>query len=414
MNSVNDLSLEIDCLEEKLLYILLYRIEKQRYIFSNCSKNFFKDATNSRIYEIADNLFKNGITVDSTVICEKSKGDNFQKILDKLIDISNCFAPSTQAQLYCKLLFEKHLKKCVKYIKNVDDVEKINQLKQKYTFEETSTNTHISANIDKLISGYEKEQSNVITTLYGKLDNYLGSFMGGDYIVLGAATSMGKSTFALNLARQICMQEKTVLYFSLEMPLAQIQNKLICMQEKIAANKYRSAGLNPIEFERYKKGAKDLKEWSLNVICDYNLDSEKLRSYIQKQKEKQLDFVIIDYLGLMSGYSNKTLYEKTTLLSRNIKIIATEFNVPILCLVQLNRDSKGRQDKRPLLSDIRESGAIEQDADIILLLHREGYYNPEVSPRKLEVWVSKNRHGESNKFVELDFDLKTQTISEMF
>lgn len=403
---------KIDCLEEKLLYILLWCPAEQEYIFSNCSKDFFQDSTNSVIFETAKGFYKQGLIPDSTLICQNSKGSGFEAITLKLVDISDCFTPSTQAKLYCKLLFENYLDSSIRNINTLSDIERLNTLRSKYTFSDAEQNTHISANIDNLINNYSKDKTNAITTLYGQLDDYIGSFMGGDYIVLGASTGMGKTTFALNVARRVCIQEKTVLYFSLEMPLEQIQNKLICMQEGLNANKYRSFGFNLTEWEKFKKGARDLEQWDLHVICDYGLNPEKMHNYILKQKESRLDFVVVDYLGLMSGYSDKSLYEKTTYLSRSMKLLASEFEIPILCLVQLNRDSKNRQDKRPLISDIRESGAIEQDADIVLLLHREGYYNPNVSPNKLEVWVSKNRHGESNKVAMLDFDLKTQLIKD--
>lgn len=402
----------INNLEEKLLYILLNNPDKQEFIFANCEKEFFKNAINSFIFELSKNLFKQNIIPDYTVLCKNLNSINIEKIITKLLDISECFAPSVQAKLYCQLLFEDYINESLKDINSLKDIERINNLRTQYNFEEKEVNTHISANIDLLIDGYSKDSTNVIFTYYTNLDNYIGSFMGGDYIVLGASTSMGKSTFALNIARNVCMQEKNVLYFSLEMPLEQIQNKFICMNEGLNANKYRSFGFNLAEWETFKKGAKQLEEWNLNVICDYGLTPDKMRSYMDKQND--LDFVVLDYLGLMSGYSNKSLYEKTTYLSRNIKLLATEFNVPILCLSQLNRGANKRneEDKRPKLSDLRESGAIEQDADIVLLLHREGYYKPNISPNELEVWVAKNRHGESNIFSKLYFDLKTQLIRE--
>ena len=404
-------NLHVDALEEKLLFLLL-STDKQKYIFSNCSKDFFVDAVNRQIYSTAKGLYDQGITPDFTIVCEKNKGANFDEIMLKLVDITDCFAPSTQAKIYCELLFEQYIERCIKSVNTVSDVKRINELKEKYIFDDTASDTHISANIDRLINNYSNDSTSSIVTLYGQIDDCIGSFMGGDYIVCGAATSMGKSTFALNLARNVCMQDKSVLYFSLEMPLEQIQNKFICMQEGLNANKYRSFGFNLAEWEKFKKGARELKQWNLNVVCDYGLTPEKMHQYITQQKEKGLDFVVVDYLGLMSGYSNKTLYEKTTYLSRNMKLLASEFQVPVMCLVQLNRDSKNRQDKRPQLSDIRESGAIEQDADVVLMLHREGYYNPNISPRVLEIWVPKNRHGESNRLIKLDFDLKTQLIKE--
>jgi replicative DNA helicase len=208
------------------------------------------------------------------------------------------------------------------------------------------------------------------------------------------------------------MQDKTVLYFSLEMPLDQLQNKFVCIQEKLNANKYRSFGFNLVEMGKYLEGLQGLKQWNLYTVCDFNLTPEKMRAYIEKQKKKKLDFVILDYLGLMSGYANKSNYERITLFSRKIKLMAGEFNVPILVLVQLNRDLKQRQDKRPVLSDIRESGAIEQDSDFVLFAHREGYYDRSKPQNDFNLIVAKNRHGEANRILDFDFDLETQTISE--
>lgn len=412
-NMENETKIVVDNLEEKLLYILFNHPIKSSFIFSNCNKELFSDYLNARIFELAKELWQEQKTVEPATICTKLGKSEFENVTLKMYDIQTfCFAVSPQCELYCRLLFEKYLDKCYKTIKTEEDFKKIADLKEKFSFEDKENNNHISANIDTLISGYTKDNTKAIFTLYGGLDDCIGSLSGGDYVVLGASTSVGKSTFALNVARNVCIQDKSVLYFSLEMPLEQIQNKFICMQEGLNANKYRSFGFNLTEWELFKKGARELKQWNLNVVCNYGLTPEKMHQYMTQQKEKGLDFVVVDYLGLMSGFSNKTLYEKMTILSRSIKLLATEFDVPILCLVQLNRDLKNRPDKRPCLFDIRESGAIEQDADIVMLLHREGIYNENVSKNLLEVIIAKNRHGESNRLIKLDFDLKTQLIKE--
>ena len=412
-NMENETKIVVDNLEEKLLYILFNHPIKSSFIFSNCNKELFSDYLNARIFELAKELWQEQKTVEPATICTKLGKSEFENITLKMYDIQTfCFAVSPQYKLYCKLLFENYLKKCYNTIKTEEDFKKISALKEKFSFSEKETNTHISANIENLIRGYSKDNTKAIFTLYGGIDDCIGSLNGGDYVVLGASTSVGKSTFALNLARNVCIQDKSVLYFSLEMPLEQIQNKLICMQEGLNANKYRSFGFNLTDWEKFKKGARELSQWNLQVICDYGLTPEKMREYMAQQQQKGLDFVVVDYLGLMSGYPNKSLYEKMTILSRSIKLLATEFDVPILCLVQLNRDLKNRPDKRPCLFDIRESGAIEQDADIVFLLHREGIYNDAVPKNLLEVIVGKNRHGESNKIITLDFDLKTQLIKE--
>ena len=125
-----------------------------------------------------------------------------------------------------------------------------------------------------------------------------------------------------------------------------------------------------------------------------------------------VDFIVIDYLGLLSGYGNKSSYERVSALSRNIKVMATELNVPVLVLVQLNRDSKSRENKRPVLTDIRESGAIEQDAGFVLFAYRDYMFSGDYDKKDdLEIIVAKNRHGISNVTCFLDINLNTQEIS---
>lgn len=416
MEAITDevIDYEINHLEEKLLYIMLKYPEKQAYIIQNSTKDFFKDKINGVIYERARAIYEKGDIVDPSIICENFKGAMLDNIILRLYDIlAFCFAPSVQAGLYCKTLFERQLVNSISCAKTKGDFEQIETLKNSFCFDETEEETAIGSNIEELLASYTQSSSKAILTMYTEIDNCIGSFMGGDYIVLGASTSIGKSTFALNVARRVCMQDKKVLYFSLEMPKQQLQNKFICMQEELNANKQRNFGLTLEEWGRYKQGAENLSQWDLDVVCDYCLTIEKMRFRMEKHRNtKGLDFVVLDYLGLLKGYENKSFYERTTLLSRSVKLLATEFDVPILCIVQLNRDIKNRQDKRPCLFDIRESGAIEQDADIVMLLHREGIYDKTIPPNVLEVIVAKNRHGESNKIFKLDFDLATQAIKE--
>lgn len=400
---------DFELLEEKILYILLRCSEKQFFIIENLEKEFFKSPENAHIFELAKKLFYEGKKVDETIIFCKFNND--EKLIDKLVDILHAFAVSPMAEEYCEALFRRYFDKQIASAKNESDYKAIKELKELHPFESIGI-THISDNSEELLNGYSEQSDKAIYTYYQELDNCIGSFRGGDYIALGGSTGMGKTTMALNLARQACIQDKHVLYFSLEMTLEQIQNRFICMNEGLSASKFRSHGFNLTEWERYKQGAKNLQEWRLNAVCDFDLTLEKMYSYMQKKAQTGLDFAIVDYLGLISGFENKTLYEKSTAVSRRLKQLAGEFNIPVLVLVQLNRDMKLRQNKRPQLSDIRESGAIEQDADFVIFAYRDGYYNPDSAQNKLELIVSKNRHGESNRIIELDFDLRTQLIKE--
>lgn len=401
----NDVENEV---EIKLLYNLFTYPEKRDFIFSNLEDRFFQDKLNSLIFKAAQELYKNGEDIDTVIISEKLKR---QDVNSRLFDITADFANSVMTAKYCKLIFSKYVNFLIKCAKTEEDFNEIEKLKANYLFEENKI-LHISDNTKDFDKIYEEKRKTTIFTYYSKLDSVVGSFMGGDYIALGGSTGTGKTSIALNLARQACIQDKTVLYFSLEMPMEQLQNRFVCMNEELPASKYRSFGYNLTEMMKYKQGLENLKEWNLHVVADYNLTPDKIRTYIQEQKKKKLDFVIIDYLGLIQGYNNKSLYEKTTVISRRIKLIATEFNIPILVLVQLNRNFKDREDKRPMLSDIRESGAIEQDSDFVLFAHRPEQRGTEPEKDCLEIIVAKNRHGISQKIVALDFDLKTQLISE--
>ena len=387
---------------------LMLNEAKQSYIIENLDKRYFIDSINSAIFECAKELYYNGNFVDVVLIAETMQNND---VYLRLVDISSIAPLTINTEKYCKLIADRYFDDLIKNAKTKKDFKNISDLKEKLKFSETRIK-QIGEGVEHYIENYVTKAESALMTKIDKIDKSIGSFMGGDYIALGGSTGTGKTSLALNLARQFCLQGKTVLYFSLEMPIEQLQNRVVCMNEGLNSLKYRTFGFSYEEMQTYKQGLEKLKNMKLNVVCDYGLSCEKLKTYIRQQKRTQLDFVIVDYLGLLQGYNNKSLYEKTTNISRNIKLIATELNIPILVLVQLNRSLKDRQDKTPVLSDIRESGAIEQDADFVLFAHRPGIYNKEIDPRELELVIAKNRHGESNKTIKLNFDLATQKISE--
>lgn len=395
--------------EYNLLNVMLQHQEKQAFIFENCEPEFFHDLLNRKIFKIAKELFQRGEEVDNVVIYEKIKTPECNKRLADILTNYLSFSPLTRS--YCDIIFKNHLDYLIANAKDEKDFEVIANYKNTYAFRESKI-MHISEGAQDFQERYKKKQESMLITGYDELDECIGSFCGGDYIALGGSTGTGKTSIALNLAKQLCMQGKKVLYCSLEMPLEQLQNRFNCMTMGLNALKFRNGGFTGEEMKLYQKGLDSLNEWNLYILCDYNLTVEKLQVYIQEQMKTGLDFVIIDYLGLISGYGNKSLYEKSTMISRKLKILATEFNIPLLVLVQLNRDLKNRADKRPVLSDIRESGAIEQDADFVLFAHRDYVYSQDPTKKdELEVIVAKNRHGVSNATCRLIFNLNTQCIS---
>ena len=397
--------------ENNILAIMLVHQDKQAYIFEKCKDVFFQDLINKQIFTAAKRIYENGMDVDNVSIFEETNKN--KAVGDRLVSlITDTMVNSISTRTYCNILAKNYVDRMVKEAKTTEDLEELEFIKQTCLDSGSENIKHISEGIENFVSDYEKRKKTAIITCYDELDKYLGSFCGGDYIALGGATRMGKTTFALNIAKYVCCQDKHVMYCSLEMPLKQLQNKFASLTAGLNASKFRSVGFTKDELIKYQESLNTLKEWNLYVVCDYNLTVEKLKIYAMEQKKKGLDFIIIDYLGLLSGYNNKSLYEKSTIISRKIKLLATELDVPILVLVQLNRSLKDRQDKRPLLSDIRESGAIEQDADFVLFAHRPYVYSLDESQKKdFEVIIAKNRHGESDVICELDFNMSTQEIT---
>ena len=403
--------------EFNLLSIMLQYPNKHALIFDNCSPEFFKDRINKLIFHTASILYANGGEIDNVTIFEKIKSEASQKLTkdagERLVEcLTASTATTALTKKYCEILYQGHINYLVENAKTEKDFEAIEAYRNMYSMSDVKVK-QISSGVEEFDKLYENHKNNRITTGYDCLDQALGSFCGGDYIALGACTGAGKTTIALNLSRMMCLQGRKVLFCSLEMPIEQLRNRFNCINTGLDARKYRTCGFTPEELERYKIGLSELDQWSLYILCDYNLTVEKLKAYATEQKKNfGLDFIVIDYLGLLSGYGNKSSYERVSALSRNIKVMATELNVPVLVLVQLNRDSKSRENKRPVLTDIRESGAIEQDADFVLFAYKDYMFSGDYNKKDdLEIIVAKNRHGISNVTCFLDINLNTQEIS---
>lgn len=402
MQCCEDDKLNFD-IEENIINLILSVPQRHTYIFENIYPEYFGVKKNREIFEISLELFKQKQEINYLSVCQNSKAD----ITQYLMMILTKFYPlSVSTKFFVKQIYQNFIENLTKSAQNIKDFDKIKEYESREPKEQI---LDISTDAEQWDNNYKKRQETILTSGFMPLDNMIGSFCGGDYIALGGSTGIGKTAIALNIAKMICCQGRKVLYCSLEMPLEQLQNRFVCMIMGLSAFKYRTCGFNNFELLKYKDGLKSLKEWGLKILTDYNLTIPKLETHIQQIKP---EFVIIDYLGLVNDTNSyKSLYEKTTAISRQIKILATKANIPVLTLVQLNRDFKTRQDKRPVLSDIRESGAIEQDADIILFAHREGIYNEAIPKNKLNIIVAKNRHGASNISCNLNFNLETQVIS---
>ena len=224
-------------------------------------------------------------------------------------------------------------------------------------------------------------------------------FQPSDLILLAARPSMGKRAFVLNVASYVTLRlEKSLAIFSLEMSREQLVNRLFAMESHIDSKKIRTGDLSDTEWGDLITSAGIIGKSRLIIDDTPAISVPELRSRCRRYKvEFGLDMVVIDYLQLMSGSSsrgNDSRQQEVSEISRSLKALARELKVPVIALSQLSRAVESRTDKRPMLSDLRESGAIEQDADIVMFIYRDDYYHPD-SDRKgiAEIIVAKQRNG---------------------
>lgn len=237
-----------------------------------------------------------------------------------------------------------------------------------------------------------------IPTGFHELDYKFSGLQASDLIIIAARPSMGKTAFALNIAQHICFKENLcVAIFSLEMNGEQLINRLLSMQSGVNAQAIRNESMNDHEWMGIVESADAIAKSKLIIDDTTNISISELRSKCQKyRREEGLSVVIIDYLQLMKGRGrNESRQEEISGISRSLKALARELNVPVIALSQLNRQSTKREDYKPMMSDLRDSGAIEQDADVIMFLHRDEYYTKEKSEMKgiTEVLIAKQRNG---------------------
>ncbi len=252
--------------------------------------------------------------------------------------------------------------------------------------------------VQELHDNGAEEVTGVRTGFYD-LDRMTAGLQKGDLIVLAARPSMGKTAFALNMAEHVAVQEGLpVLVFSMEMGASQLALRLVGSLGRINQQNLRTGRLDSGEWERLTESVEKLSQVQLYIDETAALTSSELRARARRMARQfgTLGLIVIDYLQLMSGSSGSDENRATELgeISRGLKALAKELQCPVLALSQLNRSVESRNDKRPMMSDLRESGAIEQDADIIMFIYRDDYYNKESKePGVSEIIVAKQRNG---------------------
>ncbi|MCZ8517418.1 replicative DNA helicase [Paenibacillus filicis] len=263
----------------------------------------------------------------------------------------------------------------------------------------------------------QKGSTSGIRSGFHDLDKMTSGFQRSDLIIVAARPSVGKTAFALNIAQNVGVREKeTVAIFSLEMGAAQLVQRMICAEANVDAGRMRTGFLEPDDWEKLTMAIGSLSEANIYIDDSPSVTVADIRAKCRRlKKERGLGMILIDYLQLIHGRGKgDNRQQEVSEISRTLKQIARELNVPVIALSQLSRGVEQRQDKRPMMSDLRESGSIEQDADIVAFLYRDDYYDKESEKKNIiEIIIAKQRNGpvgtvelaflkSFNKFVSLD------------
>ena len=424
--------------EQSILWSLL--IDKDWFItiWDILVPEDFYDESNLKIYEAMFNLYKLNKPID--IITVKEKLDD-KKLLDKvwgityLSELTEIVPTSSNILEYASIVKNKSvLRKLIKSWNEIisywyDEDWKINELlekSEKSIFNVTQTfikNKLVHIN-DILSERYNEfaaihENPEILEThrlhfWFKSLDNKIWWLKWWDMTIIAARTSMWKTAFSLNIAQNIWFKNKSVAIFSLEMSKEQLTDRMISSAMWIDSWKLAKWELEDEEFAKIWEAMEKLSNASIYIddSASWNLIELKQKSRRLKM-ENWLDLIIIDYLQLMTSWNSINRVQEISEISRWIKSLAKELDVPIIAISQLSRAVEWRENKRPVLSDLRDSGSIEQDADIVMMIYREEYYDESTEKKWItDIFIRKNRNWPTG-FVELMFERKNQKFLEI-
>lgn len=381
-------------------------------------EDFYRDG-HKVIFKAIREMFSQDMAVDLVTLLEYLKStDNLDKAggVTYISEISSSVITTANLEAYIKIVEDKSLlRKLIKsstaiieesYNKQ-DKVDDVLDLAQKKIFdlaEKQGSNDYepLSTVLERGFIEIERLFNNKgsitgVGSGIRDLDAKTSGFQKGDMVLIAARPSMGKTTFSLNIAENAALREgKSVVIFSLEMPKEQLAYKLLCSEANVDMLKLRTGNLDDDDWERIARATGPLSKAKIYIDDTAGLSVMEMRSKCRKIKmEHGIDMILIDYLQLMSGSAgSESRQQEVSEISRSIKALAKEMECPIIALSQLSRAPEQRADHRPMLSDLRESGSIEQDADVVMFLYRDEYYNKETEEKNIgECIIAKQRNG---------------------
>ncbi|AWI07466.1 replicative DNA helicase [Clostridium drakei] len=382
------------------------------------TEDFYKDAHKVIFNAILD-LNQKDVAVDIITLTENLKSNDKLDAaggITYISELSGSVVSTANIQSYIKIVKDKSvLRKLIRSSTKVieesynsqDDVLGVIDLAEKQIFD-ISNNTNASdfepmstvlergfIEIERLFNN--KGQTTGVPSGFRELDAKTSGFQKGDMVLIAARPSMGKTTFALNIAENAALREgKSVAIFSLEMSKEQLAYKLLCSEAHVDMLKLRTGNLDDKDWENIARASGPLGGAKIYIDDTAGISVMEMRSKCRRLKiEHGIDIIMVDYLQLMSGSKgSESRQQEVSEISRSIKALAKEMQCPVVALSQLSRAPEARTDHRPMLSDLRESGSIEQDADVVMFLYRDEYYNKETEEKNVgECIIAKQRNG---------------------
>ncbi len=385
------------------------------------SGNDFYQSAYGVVFDSMVELFNEGQPVDLITLQERLRSKDVPaevSSLEFVRDLLNMVSTSANVKYYAQIVADKSvMRKLIRLNEDISNVcyagneslEAILEKTEKSVFEllqrrnsgEFVPIKQVVLNALERIEKASKSKGTVtgIPTGFIDLDYKLSGLQPSDLVLIAARPSMGKTAFVLNIAQYIAFKkDRSVAIFSLEMSKEQLVNRLFSLESQVDAQAIRTGNMKDSDWEKLIEGAGIIGKSRLIIDDTPGISISELRSKCRKYKlEHGLDLIIIDYLQLMTGSvgkSQESRQHEISEISRSLKGLARELNVPVVALSQLSRAVESRPDKRPMLSDLRESGAIEQDADVVMFIYRDEYYNKDSEFKKqAEIIIAKQRNG---------------------
>ncbi len=401
----------------------------------------FYDERHGRIYEAMRALYDKHSPIDVLTLADQLKGAGFLEMVggpSYLTELTNFVPTAAHSEQYAAIIAEKAMRR--RLIKASQDMvglghnegksmqelveeaeARLFEVSQRHLKQDvTSLETILSESFDRLDELHkDKGKIRGVPTGFKDMDNMLAGLQRSDLFVLAARPSMGKTALALNLAHNVAIKANMpVLIFSLEMSKEQLVDRLLAMESGVDAWALRTGNLTDSDFEKIGHAMGTLSEAQIFIDDSPSITVSDLRTKARREAhQRELGLVVVDYLQLMSGGmkfgGDGNRVQEISEISRGLKGIARELNVPLMALSQLSRSVESRSPQIPQLSDLRESGSIEQDADVVSFIYREDYYNPDTDRKNItDILIKKHRNGPTGT-IELYFERDKQRFRSL-